>query len=57
LSKEKKNILDKEVYYFQKALSILEPWRIQLALKKSERTETLDKEKINDIYKYLSITE
>jgi hypothetical protein len=50
-------LLPKEVYYFQKVLSILEPWRIQLTLKKSERTETLDEKKSNEIYQYLSITE
>jgi tetratricopeptide (TPR) repeat protein len=49
--------LNKGLYYFQKSLSVLEPWRIQLTLQKSERTETLDEEQSNEIYKYLSITE
>jgi tetratricopeptide (TPR) repeat protein len=44
-------------YYLQKALSILDPWRVQLDTKDSHRIDGLNEENINEIYRNLAMTE
>jgi hypothetical protein len=56
-SKGENSISSKTLFYFEKALLILEPWKLQLALEKNKLTDNLDEEKVNELYTYLSRTE
>jgi hypothetical protein len=57
LEKDSIFLNSKTMLYFEKALLLLEPWRVQLALEKNERADTFDEDKVNEFYMYLSIAE
>jgi tetratricopeptide (TPR) repeat protein len=49
-----RNYCEKAIYYQKKCLSILEPWRLQITLKASERTDQLNATQISDIHGHLA---
>jgi tetratricopeptide (TPR) repeat protein len=49
-----RNYCEKAIYYQKKCLFILEPWRLQITLKASERTDQLNATQISDINGHLS---
>jgi hypothetical protein len=57
LRDEAKDTLNRTIFYFEKARSILEPWRMQIGLEERESIDSLDEEKINLLYGYLSDSE